>query len=173
MPGLLQYQATTSTHHPPTASSADKPEEAIVWLPSRIPLEKRAGVCQKGLDVVEDKLRSAQCQDALDGVRHILKIKTRMIAFKNKNVRGQREGTRSRAVIDRVHERARNMAQKYRAARAAKIELVGPGLWEQIFRELKDEDVRGYQDANRLKPRVGRRGILEDDVAETSSGNDN
>ena len=123
--------------------------------------------------MVEDKLRSAQCQDALDGVWHILKIKTRMIAFKNKNVRGQREGTRSRAVIDRVHERARNMAQKYRAARAAKIELVGPGLWEQIFRELKDEDVRGYQDANRLKPRVGRRGILEDDVAETSSGNDN
>jgi len=64
------------------------------------------------------------------------------------------------------------MAQKYRAARAAKMELAGPGPWEKKFRELKDEDVRGYQDANRLKPRVGRRGVLEDDVAETSGGND-
>ena len=142
----------------------------MIWLPSRIPSEKRAAVCQKGLDVVEDKLRAAQCQDALDGVRHILKIKTWMIAFKNRNIRGQRQGTRSRAVIDRVHERARNMAQKYRAARAAKMELAGPGPWEKTFRELKDEDVRGYQDANRLKPRVGRRGVLEDDVVEKSSG---
>jgi len=171
MPGLLQYQ-TTSAHQTPVLST-DKPEETVIWLPSRIPSEKRATVCQKGLDTVEDKLRSAQCQDALDGVRHILKIKTRMIAFKNRNVRGQREGTRSRAVIDRVHERARNMAQKYRVARAAKMELVGPGPWGQIFRELKDEDVRGYQDANRLKPRVGRRGVLEDDVVEKSSTNDN
>jgi len=132
MPGLLQYQtaSTTSTHHL-AASSTDKPEETLIWLPSLIPSEKRAAVCRKGLDVVEDKLRSAQCQDALDGIRHILKIKTRMIAFKNRNIRGQREGTRSRAVIDRVHERARNMAQKYRAARAAKMELVGPGPWEK------------------------------------------
>jgi len=72
----------------------------MIWLPSRIPSEKRAAVCQKGLDLVKDKLRAAQCQDALDGVRHILKIKTRMIAFKNRNIRGQRQGTRSRAVID-------------------------------------------------------------------------
>jgi len=41
-----------------------------------------------------------------------------------------------------------------------------------MFRELKDEDVRGYQDANRLKPRVGRRGILEDDVVVKSSDSD-
>jgi len=174
MPGLLQYQTTSTSTHPSLAvSSTDKPEETTIWLPSRIPIEKRAVVCRKGLDAVEDKLRSAQCQDALDGVQHILKIKTQMIAFKNRNVRGQREGTRSRAVIDRVHERARNMAQKYRAARAAKLELVGPGLWEQTFRELKDEYVRGYQDASRLKPRVGRCGVLEDELVEESSSNDN
>ena len=173
MPGLLQYQTTsTISAHSPAAPSTDKPEETIIWLPSQIPSEKRPTVCKKGLDIVEDKLHLAQCQDALDGVRHILKIKTRMIAFKNKNVRGQCDGTCSRAVIDRVHERAKNMAQKYRAARAAKMELAGPGPWEKKFRELKDEDVRGYQDANRLKPRVGRRGVLEDDVAETSGGND-
>jgi len=89
-----------------------------------------------------------------------------MIAFKNRNVRGQRQGTRSRAVIDRVHERARVAAEKYRAARAAKMNLVGPGKWEETLKVLTDGDIRGYQDANRLKPRQPRRGIAEDGVVE-------
>ena len=109
-----------------------------------------ATVSQKGLAEIEAKLRTAQCQDALEGVRNVLKMKTRMIAFKNQNIHGQRQGTRSRAVIDQVHERARNTAEKYRASRAAKLELEGRGVWEETLRELKDQDVRGYQDPNRL-----------------------
>jgi len=126
----------------------------------------RAVVCQDGLAKMEDQLRTAQCQDALNAVQNILKIKTRMIAFKNRNVRGQRQGTRSRAVIDRVHERARVAAGKYRAAWAAKVKLVGPGKWEETLKVLTDGDIRGYQDANHLKPRQSRRGITEDGVAE-------
>jgi len=170
MPGLLQHKVDAAATPISSAPSTDNPEATTIWLPSQIPCEKRVSVCQKELDVIEEKLRSAQCQDALEGVRHILKIKTRMIAFKNRNIRGQREGTRSRAVIDRVHERARNMAQKYRAARAAKMKLVGPGLWEEVFRVLEDGDVQGYQDAQRLRPRLGQRGVQEDDAA-TGSGN--
>lgn len=108
---------------------------------------------------MEGRLRLAQCADALDSIRRILRIKVRMIQFKNKNLRGQREGTRSRAMIDRVHERARASAEKYRTARAAVLNLLGPGSWENRFRVLKGEDIRGFQDANKLRGK----GTLEDD----------
>ena len=167
MPGLLQFQSDTL--HNTSSTTTGNPEDMIIWLPSKIPGSARAGVCQEGLASVEEVLRTAQCHDALEGIRHILKIKTRMIAFKNRNIRGQRQGTRSWAVIDRVHERARNMAEKYRAARSAKVELSGPGTWEDVLRVLKDGDVRGYQDADRLRVRPGRRGTLEDDAAELAA----
>jgi len=89
-----------------------------------------------------------------------------MIAFKNCNVRGQREGTCSRAVIARVHEHARVAAEKYRAGRVAKMNLVGPGEWEKALQVLVDGDIRGYQDANRLRPCQPRRGVTEDDYVE-------
>ena len=62
------------------------------------------------------KLRTAQCQDALEGVRNTLKLKTWMIAFKNQNIRGQRQGTCSYAVINRMHDRVRNSVEKYRVS---------------------------------------------------------
>ena len=96
----------------------------------------------------------------------MLKIKTCMVAFKNKNVRGQRQSTRSRTIIDRVHERARHAAEKYCAARAAKLELSGLGDWQNVLRVLNDSDVCGYQDPDRLKIRTGRAGTLEDGQVE-------
>ena len=88
-----------------------------------------------------------------------------MVIFKNKNVRGQYSGTRSRAVIDRVHERARSYADKYRAARKAILKLSGHGDWENKLRPLLDSDIRCYTDPDRLKRGPGRRGIVEDDAA--------
>jgi len=151
MPGLLQYQADLAARPSTTASEgSSNPEDVELWLSSRVALASRLVVCQAELAEMEDQLRTAQCQDALNSVRHTLKIKTRMIAFKNRNVRGQREGTRSRAVIARVHERARVAAEKYRASRVAKMNLVGPGEWEKALQVLVDGDIRGYQDVNRL-----------------------
>lgn len=165
-PGLLEYKSSLGSEEAATSSASEKVEETILWLPSRVPASHRAAVWVKGLPDVEERLRTAQCTDALDSVRRILRIKTRMIEFKNKNIRGQRRGTRSRAVIDRVHERARAAAEQYRAARAAKFELVGSGEWEKVHQVLADGDIRGYQDANRLRPRRGRKGTREDDEEE-------
>ena len=115
---------------------------------------------------MENKLRTAQCHDALDNVRHILCIKARMVEFKNKHVRGQRDGTRSRSVIDRLHARACVAAEKYRAARIAKLALVGGGDWEATLQILKDSDLRAYSDPSRLKTKRGRLGTVEDDALE-------
>ncbi|KAF8202527.1 hypothetical protein BJ912DRAFT_842756 [Pholiota molesta] len=163
MPGLLQYRTSTPEFSGTAASPSHHPENFELCLPSSIPVAHRAHVCIAGLSEIEEQLRTAQCHDALESIRHILKIKSRMVLFKNKNVRGQTEGTRSRTVIDRVHSRAKAAAVKYRAARHAKLALSGHGDWENELKILADNDIRAYQDPNRLRPRTGRRGTLEDD----------
>ena len=172
MPGLLQYQADlasgSSTAPPYSPPSSANPEDADIWLPSRIAQAHRSRVCREGLAEIEERIRMAQCFDALDAIRHTLTIKSRMVLFKNKNVRGQRDGTHSRSVIDRVHERARAQALKYRAAREAKYALCGGGPWEEVLRVLMDGDVRAYQDKNRLRVRRGRLGTLDDEQVEAA-----
>ncbi|KAF8958645.1 hypothetical protein BDZ97DRAFT_1906427 [Flammula alnicola] len=91
MPGLLQYQMDQSTH----ASSAqalpksEKPEDADIWLPSRLPSANCECICCLGVAGMEERLRDAQCTDSINKVCCVLKLKARMIHFKNKNVRGQ------------------------------------------------------------------------------------
>ncbi|KAH9484782.1 hypothetical protein JR316_0001684 [Psilocybe cubensis] len=157
MPGILQYR----TDYPVTTRSINS-EDTILYLPSFVPEPHRSRICVPGLALIEQELRFAQLSDSLSSIRQILIIKSRMIDFKNKNIRGQRDGTRSTTIIDRVHERARFAASKYRAARIAYLALAGEGDWMETYQVLEDKDVRGYQDPNRLRTHVGRRGIYED-----------
>lgn len=161
MPGLLQIQ--TDLGRNPTAlwKCNPNPEEVELWLPSNVTLNQRRAACIEGLPEMELQLRTAQCSNSLEGLRQVLRVKTRMIYFKNKNVRGQREGTRSRAIIDRVHSRAIRFVQKYRAARLAKLNLGGPGDWEHTYRELRNEDIRSFA-SGKPKNKPPRRGIWED-----------
>ena len=167
MPGLLQHRASFDSD--PTGSSrsqpvtgAGLPENAAIWLPSKIPTNFRSQVCYDGLAAIEEKIRTANCYDSLDAVRHVLNIKSRLVHFKNKSARGQCEGNRSRTIIDQVHERARVAAERYRAARHGKLALAGTGEWEKVLRILEDGDIRAYQDVEKLRTRVGHPGTLED-----------
>lgn len=164
MPGLLQIQ--TNLGHNPTAIWNSNPnlEDIALWLPSAIPANQRRAACIEGLPEMELRLRTAQCSSSLQGLCQALRVKTRMVFFKNKNIRGQREGTRSRAIIDRVHMRAIQFVQKYRVARQAKLALEGPGDWENTYRELLNEDIRGFATA-KPKKNKNRRGIWEDGFA--------
>ncbi|KAJ3503439.1 hypothetical protein NLJ89_g8431 [Agrocybe chaxingu] len=168
LPGILQHQADLRAANS-SLKEAEYPEDQELWLPSRLPADVRRRICVEGLPRIEEKLRTAQCHDALNAIRRVLKIKSRLVKFKNKNVRGQREGTRSRAVIDRVHDRARAVAAKYRAGRAAKLRLSGPGDWETDLQVLEDRDIRGYQDPNLIRSHAGRRGTLEDGQVDMST----
>ena len=115
---------------------------------------------------MENKLQTAQCHDVLDNVQHILCIKVHMVEFKNKHVQGQQDGTCSWSVIDHVHAHAHVAAEKYRAARIAKLALVGGGNWEATLQTLKDSDLQAYSDPSWLKKRRGRSGMVEDDALE-------
>ena len=158
MPGLLQYKddiASGSITTPHSPWDSDNLEDADVWLPSWIATPHHSRVCREGLAEIEEQICMAQCHDALDIIRQTLQIKSQMVLFKNENTHGQREGLRLRAVIDRVHERARMHAEKYQAAREAKYALSGEGPWEEVLRALMDGDVRGYQDPNHLHIQTG------------------
>ena len=170
MPGLLQYK---SDIHEKSVSATEHPEDVELWLPSKVSKEVRQRVCIQHLPTIEEKLRTAQCYNALDSIRNTLKIKSRLVKFKHNNVRGQKEGTRSTAIIDRVHEKARATGAKYRAARTAKLTLSGPGEWEKELQVLADADIRAYQDPNKLVRKGGRRGTIEDGQisSNTQAGN--
>ncbi|EDR07081.1 uncharacterized protein LACBIDRAFT_328410 [Laccaria bicolor S238N-H82] len=182
MPGLQQLQLeqertnskTLRAGHfqPPPASN--HPEHVDLWLPSSLSSTSCVSVCSARLIAIEEKLRMAQCSDALESLRHVLCVKSRMILFKNKNVRGQRDGTQSRSVIDRVHARARAAATKYRLARLAKLSLSGPGAWESALRVLLDSDIRAYSDPEKMRVPVRQRGTLEhksEEVEESGPSN--
>ncbi|KAF8201853.1 hypothetical protein BJ912DRAFT_1054145 [Pholiota molesta] len=162
MPGLLQYQMETGVGGPTVWDGNPSPEDVDLFLPSQLPDRHRSTVCIEGLAEIEEKYRTAQCHDALDALRRALRIKTRMILFKNKNIRGQVQSTRSRALIDRVHQRALASVDKYRVARLAKMKLCGPGAWEDALRPLLNSDVRSYSDPRQNTRGRGRRGIWED-----------
>lgn len=161
MPGVLQIQTDSGLNPAALWSSKPNPEDVPLWLPSSLTANQRRSACADALPDMELQLRTAQCSSSLEGLRRALRVKTRMIFFKNKNIRGQRDGTRSRSIIDRVHKRAIRFVQKYRAARQAKLSLEGPGEWENTFQLLRNEDVRGFASA-RKKQQPARRGIWED-----------
>ncbi|KAF9471523.1 hypothetical protein BDN70DRAFT_819897, partial [Pholiota conissans] len=122
------------------------PEDIDLFLPSRLPAHRREAACIHGLSKMEAQLRNAQCLNALANLHSTLHLKTRMILFKNSNVRGQREGTRSCAVIDGVHQQALHSVDKYCAARDALLSLSGPGSWEKALQPLLNANIRSYMD---------------------------
>lgn len=161
MPGLLQYTTNKGCNVASTWESEPKPEDVALWLPSEITADQRCTVCVDGLADVELKLRTSQCADSLRGLRQVLQLKTRLVYYKIKNIRGQKDGTRSRSFIDRVHRQAIQFVLKYRAARRAKLALEGPGRWEAEYQELRNEDVQSYASGLK-KTDPDRRGIWED-----------
>ncbi len=76
MPGLLQYLTDIGDSNRTSLEDADhNHEEMKLWLPSEIPSERRHEVCMEGLPAIEDCLRTAQCNDVLQGICHTLHLK--------------------------------------------------------------------------------------------------
>ncbi|KAE9395621.1 hypothetical protein BT96DRAFT_958466 [Gymnopus androsaceus JB14] len=130
------------------------PEEAKVWLPSSLTAQERERACTDGLCDMEICLRKARCYDALQGLRHTLH---------NANIREQRDSSRSREIIDGIHERAKGWANRYHRNHSALLALLGPGDWESELRPLLNGNVRSYSDVKKKKG-PGRWGTNEEQV---------
>ena len=92
--------------------------------------------CVAGLAEIELRLREGQLQESLEKIRLQLHVKTRLIGDKQRNARGQRPNTRAITKINTNEAKIIAFAEKYRAARRARLVLEGNGEWEDEFREL-------------------------------------
>lgn len=111
--------------------------------------------CHGGIAQTEARLRLGQLRSSLDKVRIHLHIKSRLIVWKRDNVRCQVPNTRAVGQIDSNEAKLIAHAEKYRAARAAYIELVGRGDWETTWRVLLGTDVRCLKDTFDEEPGEG------------------
>ncbi|KAL0578036.1 hypothetical protein V5O48_003941 [Marasmius crinis-equi] len=159
MPGLLQHLEDVDDGENVDDGQA---EDIRIWLPSSFEPGDMDHVCVEGLGAIEAQLQRGRARDALDGVRHTLRVKSRMLLFKNSNVRGNRDSGRSNATIQGVASRAKEYTEKYRACREAYYALSSNDNMsspEAELPELKPGDVRSYKDPAEITVGPGRRGI--------------
>ncbi|KAF8062351.1 hypothetical protein FPV67DRAFT_1563697 [Lyophyllum atratum] len=129
-------------HEAQAKKSALPIHEYRLWLPSQIQSKVHFDL---HLAEIEWKLRIAQADEALDGLRRNLQIRSYLFKFKDQNVRGQHANTRARNAIATVQTRIDGCAEDYRAAHSALLAL-SPLLkkvgWRDQLLSLAAEDIR-------------------------------
>ncbi|KAI0055067.1 hypothetical protein BV25DRAFT_1768888, partial [Artomyces pyxidatus] len=103
----------------------------------------RRDFCSPDLVDMESRLRKAAMGDALDNVRHQLRFRTYMNKWKIRNVKGQRPNTRARATQAKIEDAVKQAVETYRLNRKAYGALVPEGVWQDTYKDLWDEDLRG------------------------------
>ena len=170
MPGLEHYLAGLSSL---ASEGPSAPELIPLLLPSSIPDEQRSSVCLAGIPKIEDRLRFAQASEALVKLRCQLMKRSYASRYKVQNVSSQRYYTRFQTLQDHTEFKIKEACRQYTTARHALLKLRGPGIWQQLLRELQPSDVRGLSDkalvdeerAETRKTRV-MAGLQEEDLHE-------
>ncbi|KAL1739487.1 hypothetical protein HDZ31DRAFT_24670, partial [Schizophyllum fasciatum] len=119
LPAALQ---SLSRHQSQPTNGALPIEEQPLFPPSSLPSDER-GLPAYNLGSVEARLRDAQCRTALEGMRDLLLVKSRMLTYKNNNARHQGATTRARALLKKNDEKINGFAQKYIDAHRALLRL--------------------------------------------------
>ncbi|GJF00658.1 hypothetical protein PsYK624_169540 [Phanerochaete sordida] len=144
MPPLPRLLATTlaESSRPPAVSSnttvppdLHAPENQPLFLPGQLSSEDLQ-LCTPGLADLEERLRDGQLHESLDKLRVQLHVKSCLLNFKGRHVRHQRPNTVMRWRLDTNNAKIIALAEKYRAARRAKLALTGPGKWKREHRSL-------------------------------------
>ena len=125
----------------------EKTESAVdmdLLLPSSFPGHVRSGANLVPLAVKEQRLRHAQCREALTSLRRRLRVCARL--FDNKRLHtagtGTRPNTRMQALLDRQAIHRDRDVERYRAARNALASLDPDGPWQNTLRPLLNQDIR-------------------------------
>jgi hypothetical protein len=141
MPGL-HIEHVTSADPAALAVSIRAP----LYLPSGLTSTERSLACPSDLPKKEANIRFAQATDALENLRNSLRLRSVTIVFKRKNITGQGSNTRAKTYQMKIERKIQTFARTYRRARAAYLNLVGPGEWEHELRTLNDTDIRGLDE---------------------------
>lgn len=128
------------------AAGGSKPisvENMELYLPSSV---VQTITMDKYLLEYEWQLRYSHAEGALNELRGLLLMRSLVYKSKDRYSRGQRQNTRSQALIHRVEGKIQFVASKYRHIRSAMVHLADHVLefnWENVIRELKDSDIAG------------------------------
>lgn len=82
----------------------------------------------------------------LTDIRGLLLMRSQMYKSKDRFARGQRQQTRSHALLNGIEHRIKRAKERYDFIREALVELSGPLLessWMTKFRELRPDDLKG------------------------------
>ncbi len=136
------------TAAPPRALTLLDIDSFSIILPSDVPSDQRVAVCGQHTQLprVEDELQYADACDALESVRHSLRMRTCYNQDKVANVTGQVRNTKARTLQASVDQAVKNAAARYRGARLAIERLRGPGPWQESLRPLLDSDLVGLNE---------------------------
>ncbi|KAJ7576761.1 hypothetical protein C8J56DRAFT_1061475 [Mycena floridula] len=122
-------------------------ERTVLLLPSEVPrVQRRSGAMMAGLNDMEMRLRHAQCQDALAGLRNQLLIKSRLLTYKIYNARHQGATTRSRGLVDRNEVKVSAHARRYQAVWQALASLADGGSEKVQWKKLEPGDIKVMQE---------------------------
>ncbi|KAF8808429.1 hypothetical protein BYT27DRAFT_7287047 [Phlegmacium glaucopus] len=118
-------------------------QEIKLYLPSTL---IGTIVCEHHFLTIEWRLCYAQAEATLGDIRNLLLLRSLMFKSKDRYSRGQRQQTRSLALIARVEGQLKALAGKYRkiwkALKVLSTPLVNTS-WCNVLRELEDADLDG------------------------------
>ncbi|KAJ7735423.1 hypothetical protein DFH07DRAFT_870763 [Mycena maculata] len=171
-PAALQALAEVPPLPPEKAEWAGRVENIPLFLPSALSAEQRMSGCFKGVAKVEERLRDAQCQSALD--------ESRFRTYKDVNAQHQGATTCTRALMDQNDMKMRIKAEKYIAAWEAKRALVGDAnvSWKRLnpkkdLRCMDSEEDRAMRQKRKIrgsKRAAGEEATAEDKADEVGAG---
>lgn len=121
-------------------ASADTPavEDLRLYLPSDLPATHREKGCVPGLVEKELSYVRARRDAAMNGVRHYMNTLGQVIRFRNLFVQGQREGTKSGSIIERLGVQAAMEADKFNDS-VTRLDVLDPKPDGQRRRILKHD----------------------------------
>ncbi|KAK7433708.1 hypothetical protein VKT23_020626 [Stygiomarasmius scandens] len=142
-PAALQILSQRNTADGQQTTTIDEnPENIPLVLPSALTAEQRESGCRAGLLDLELKMRDAQMRRALEHLRNHLHIHSRLVTYRDSNVRHQAMLTRSRAMIARNDAKTEAHKRRYQAAWAAVLCAHNGDSKAVKWNRLKDSDVR-------------------------------
>jgi hypothetical protein len=141
VPGVALLRERDNCLH---SSSDASPWDLKIWLPSRI---CHLLPCPPELQQYEWRMREAEANDALDGLRKALRMRSYLIKDKRDWSVGVSANTRSQTAIQRCSTRIDAFAVRYWIAREALESLAlllhKDETWKTIYLPLEEEDIRG------------------------------
>ncbi|KAJ7936005.1 hypothetical protein B0H13DRAFT_2304071 [Mycena leptocephala] len=135
----------------------EPPEKTPLFLPSALTAQQREMEPVKGLAVIEDLLRDAQCSTAIVRLRSQLHVKSRLLTYKRIQARHQGANTRLRTIVTRNETKIRLHSEKFQMAWEAKRRLVNGDPSKVGWRMLRKEDIRCMEDPEELLRNADKR----------------